>query len=316
MARTIKLHVSGSGEVLLLVHGWTLDHRSFAAQAPLADDYRLVSFDRRGCGVSTAAPDLGAEPATSTPSSTALGADACTCSASPRAPAWPCAMRRSDPGRAALADPAGRGGRWLHAADGRQFGYSPGRVRRPRSAREGSTSCASALAGSPADAQRDAERAQQRALEEMVAGYTGPRSAAGTPAARPSPICSERLKTLDCADAADHRRTRNRGATGACAEAARGPARCAGGRTRRTADTSATSAGRRPTTPTVREFRKGRVPCAPRQAARCRRGEYRVDQHRVALQLDLDGASPRGAAPADAYRASRRDRPATSPWSS
>jgi pimeloyl-ACP methyl ester carboxylesterase len=54
----IRLHVSGRGEPLLLVHGWTLDHRSFAPQAPLAAHYRLVSYDRRGCGESLAAPNL------------------------------------------------------------------------------------------------------------------------------------------------------------------------------------------------------------------------------------------------------------------
>lgn len=51
----------GAGPVLLLVHGWTLDSRSFEPQYPLADSYRLVTFDRRGCGRSTADPDLGAE---------------------------------------------------------------------------------------------------------------------------------------------------------------------------------------------------------------------------------------------------------------
>jgi pimeloyl-ACP methyl ester carboxylesterase len=57
----IKLHTSGSGETLLLIHGWTLDRRSFAAQGALAERFRIVSFDRRGFGESGAAPDLGAE---------------------------------------------------------------------------------------------------------------------------------------------------------------------------------------------------------------------------------------------------------------
>jgi pimeloyl-ACP methyl ester carboxylesterase len=59
----IVLHRNGSGETLLLVHGWTLDRRSFDAQAPLAKQFELVTFDRRGCGESTAAPNLAAEPA-------------------------------------------------------------------------------------------------------------------------------------------------------------------------------------------------------------------------------------------------------------
>lgn len=58
---TIPVFQRGRGEVVLLVHGWTLDSRSFAGQRPLADHFRLVAFDRRGCGRSTATPDLGAE---------------------------------------------------------------------------------------------------------------------------------------------------------------------------------------------------------------------------------------------------------------
>lgn len=57
----IPLRDVGRGEVLLLLHGWTLDHRSFSAQEPLAAHCRLVSMDRRGAGQSTAPPDLGAE---------------------------------------------------------------------------------------------------------------------------------------------------------------------------------------------------------------------------------------------------------------
>lgn len=57
----LPVHLVGSGPTLLMLHGWTLDHRSFDAQLPLARDYRLARFDRRGFGGSTAAPDLGAE---------------------------------------------------------------------------------------------------------------------------------------------------------------------------------------------------------------------------------------------------------------
>jgi pimeloyl-ACP methyl ester carboxylesterase len=54
-AVTEALHVdwSGSGERVLLVHGsfWAAD-RTFAAQRPLADEFRLGLVDRRGFGLS------------------------------------------------------------------------------------------------------------------------------------------------------------------------------------------------------------------------------------------------------------------------
>mgnify|MGYP006303965681 CR=1 FL=1 len=61
-AEELPVFVRGGGdEALLLLHGWTLDHRAFEAQAPLADDYLLLAPDRRGFGTSRAAPDLAAE---------------------------------------------------------------------------------------------------------------------------------------------------------------------------------------------------------------------------------------------------------------
>lgn len=57
----ITLHHRGEGDVLLLVHGWTLDHRAFAPQMALSDRLHLVCFDRRGFGQSQAAPDLSKE---------------------------------------------------------------------------------------------------------------------------------------------------------------------------------------------------------------------------------------------------------------
>jgi len=57
----LSVHIAGNGPTLLMLHGWTLDHRSFDAQLPLARDNRIARFDRRGFGESTAAPDLGAE---------------------------------------------------------------------------------------------------------------------------------------------------------------------------------------------------------------------------------------------------------------
>lgn len=47
---------------LILLHGWTLDHRMWAPQvAGLADRHFLVMPDRRGCGRATAPPDLAHE---------------------------------------------------------------------------------------------------------------------------------------------------------------------------------------------------------------------------------------------------------------
>ena len=52
----------GAGTAVLLVHGWTLDHRSFEPQYPLADTARLISYDRRGFGRCSSAADLEREP--------------------------------------------------------------------------------------------------------------------------------------------------------------------------------------------------------------------------------------------------------------
>ncbi|MBA4767502.1 MAG: alpha/beta fold hydrolase [Porphyrobacter sp.] len=47
---------------LILLHGWTLDHRMWAPQvAGLADRHFLVMPDRRGCGRATAPPGLARE---------------------------------------------------------------------------------------------------------------------------------------------------------------------------------------------------------------------------------------------------------------
>ncbi|KPQ27277.1 MAG: pimeloyl-[acyl-carrier protein] methyl ester esterase BioH [Porphyrobacter sp. HL-46] len=56
--------LAGEGPPLILLHGWTLDHRMWQPQvAALAKDFLLVMPDRRGCGGSTAPPDLGQEAA-------------------------------------------------------------------------------------------------------------------------------------------------------------------------------------------------------------------------------------------------------------
>lgn len=52
----------GSGPLLILVHGWTLDHRSFDLQVEsLAERFTVVTLDRRSYGQSTGKPDFWAE---------------------------------------------------------------------------------------------------------------------------------------------------------------------------------------------------------------------------------------------------------------
>lgn len=54
--------VCGEGPAILLLHGWTLDHRSFAPQvAAFSRSMRVINIDRRGAGRSTGEPDLAAE---------------------------------------------------------------------------------------------------------------------------------------------------------------------------------------------------------------------------------------------------------------
>jgi pimeloyl-ACP methyl ester carboxylesterase len=58
----LELLLAGEGPLLLLLHGWALDHRSFAPQwEGLAGALRVATYDRRGFGASCAAPDLDAE---------------------------------------------------------------------------------------------------------------------------------------------------------------------------------------------------------------------------------------------------------------
>lgn len=52
----------GDGPPLLMIHGWSLDHRSFAPQLDaLSASFRVIAFDRRGFGRSSAPPDLHRE---------------------------------------------------------------------------------------------------------------------------------------------------------------------------------------------------------------------------------------------------------------
>ncbi len=53
--------VAGSGIEIVMLHGWTLDHRNWLPQLPLAERARLIMPDRRGFGRSTAPPDLARE---------------------------------------------------------------------------------------------------------------------------------------------------------------------------------------------------------------------------------------------------------------
>jgi pimeloyl-ACP methyl ester carboxylesterase len=58
---TLPIAMAGTadGTPLILLHGWTLDHRMWSPQvAGLAGDCFLVMPDRRGCGRATAPPDL------------------------------------------------------------------------------------------------------------------------------------------------------------------------------------------------------------------------------------------------------------------
>jgi pimeloyl-ACP methyl ester carboxylesterase len=56
---TLPICMAGEGAPVILLHGWTLDHRMWTPQvAGLADDFFLVMPDRRGCGRATAPPDL------------------------------------------------------------------------------------------------------------------------------------------------------------------------------------------------------------------------------------------------------------------
>lgn len=53
--------IAGEGPTLILLHGWTLDHRMWRPQLPLADRYNLIMPDRRGFGASTAPPEPAQE---------------------------------------------------------------------------------------------------------------------------------------------------------------------------------------------------------------------------------------------------------------
>ena len=58
---TLHVVAAGQGAEIVLLHGWTLDHRNWAPQLPLGNSGRLVMPDRRGFGQSTAPADLARE---------------------------------------------------------------------------------------------------------------------------------------------------------------------------------------------------------------------------------------------------------------
>ena len=58
----IRVALAGEGPAIVMLHGWTLDHRMWAPQiADLAGSFTLVMPDRRGFGRSSAVPDLARE---------------------------------------------------------------------------------------------------------------------------------------------------------------------------------------------------------------------------------------------------------------
>lgn len=73
---SIPIAMAGEGAPVILLHGWTLDHRMWAPQiAALSAESLLVMPDRRGCGRSTAPPDLQREAEDVIAIADALGLD-------------------------------------------------------------------------------------------------------------------------------------------------------------------------------------------------------------------------------------------------
>jgi pimeloyl-ACP methyl ester carboxylesterase len=54
----LRYRDEGAGNVVVLVHGWTLDLEMWEPQAPLARHSRVIRYDRRGFGLSTGLPSL------------------------------------------------------------------------------------------------------------------------------------------------------------------------------------------------------------------------------------------------------------------
>jgi 3-oxoadipate enol-lactonase len=54
----LRYRDEGSGRAIVFVHGWTLDLDLWEPQAPLAAELRVISYDRRGFGLSSGEPSL------------------------------------------------------------------------------------------------------------------------------------------------------------------------------------------------------------------------------------------------------------------
>lgn len=59
---TLLTVTRGNGPVIVMVHGWPLDHRLFELQIPaLSEHFTVIVYDRRGFGKSTGTPDMARE---------------------------------------------------------------------------------------------------------------------------------------------------------------------------------------------------------------------------------------------------------------
>ncbi|MFQ5704529.1 MAG: alpha/beta fold hydrolase [Gemmatimonadales bacterium] len=61
---SLRYEVEGSGEPLVLIHGWALSRTEWDGQVELlSPHYRVIRYDRRGFGESSGKPDVTADPA-------------------------------------------------------------------------------------------------------------------------------------------------------------------------------------------------------------------------------------------------------------
>ena len=63
-AARLRYRDEGSGPIIVLIHGWTLDLDMWEPQVDaLSSSFRLIRFDRRGCGFSSGMPSLADDAA-------------------------------------------------------------------------------------------------------------------------------------------------------------------------------------------------------------------------------------------------------------